>query len=97
MNAGHDLIAIQNVLLGCVTGRGSRMCLKSGMGRLIRSGSALGSALAEYRQSESGQAMVEYGLVIAIIAVIAISGLSFLGITVKMQLHHISQGLIKGY
>lgn len=58
--------------------------------------SALGSALAEYRQSESGQAMVEYALVIAIIAVIAISGLSFLGITVKMQLHHISQGLTKG-
>ncbi|PSR34856.1 MAG: Flp family type IVb pilin [Sulfobacillus benefaciens] len=41
--------------------------------------------------------MVEYALVIAIIAIIAISGLSFLGNTVKIQINHISQGLIKGY
>lgn len=67
---------------------------KSGMIRWIRSGSALGSAIGEYGRDENGQAMVEYALVIAIIA---ISGLSFLGNTVKIQINHISQGLIKGY
>lgn len=65
--------------------------------RWIRSGSALGSAIGAYSRDENGQAMVEYALVIAIIAIIAISGLSFLGNTVKIQINHISQGLIKGY
>ncbi|MHB1611645.1 MAG: hypothetical protein ACYCT0_08145 [Sulfobacillus sp.] len=69
--------------------------------RALREMFAWGNAIMKHGKqkigNEGGQAMVEYALVVAAIAIIAISGLSFLGNTVNLQINHISQGIIKGY
>ena len=46
------------------------------------------------RHAQTGQALVEYALILALIAVVAIAGLAFLGNTVKNELHMIGQSFI---
>ncbi len=44
-------------------------------------------------QSETGQALAEYGLILALIAVIAIAALGFLGVAIAGQLGAITSAL----
>lgn len=46
------------------------------------------------RHAQTGQALVEYALILALIAVVAIAGLTSLGNTVKNELHIIGQSII---
>ena len=46
------------------------------------------------RRAQTGQALVEYALILALIAVVAIAGLTALGNTVKNELHIIGQSII---
>lgn len=49
------------------------------------------ATLRERAQDEKGQALVEYALIIALIAVVAIVGLTFLGGTASNKLNQIGQ------
>ncbi len=54
---------------------------------------ALIRGLAEYKSREEGQAMAEYGLILALIAVVAIAALTTLGTGVSAKFGSVSAKL----
>ncbi len=55
--------------------------------------------IARYRTRAvdgTGQALVEYALILSLIAVVAIAALSFLGDSIKSQLNHVAQTIVNG-
>ncbi len=51
------------------------------------------TSLRQRAQDDKGQALVEYALIIALIAVVAIAALTFLGGTAKNKLNQIGQNI----
>jgi pilus assembly protein Flp/PilA len=62
--------------------------------RFLTSFRSLVAAIPEKLHSESGQGMVEYGLIIVLIAIIVIVTLTLVGNQVKNAFSNISAGLI---
>lgn len=54
---------------------------------------ALIRGMAEYKSREEGQAMAEYGLILALIAVVAIAALTTLGSSVSGKFGSVSAAL----
>lgn len=45
-------------------------------------------------EDQEGQALVEYGLILALIAIVAVAGLVFLGHGVTNQLNNVAQNIV---